>query len=147
MPGKSGTGEAEVVRAEDLARVLRSAQYRYDATHPEQGRTWKHSHKGRHPQLSFQAYLAYRCRIMDPNGIGINERRIYMLLRGTEQKYVGLWTADLVLTAAGLNELLYTDEVPILPNPRWSKVRYDAYMDAMCAETTMEAPRPTGRID
>lgn len=144
MSSRQGTGEPEVVLAEDLARVLRSAQYRYDALHPEQNTDWKRQRMHRNAQLTFQAYLAHRCRILDPAGLGINMRRIYSLLKGTEQKYVGLWTADLVLTAAGLNDLLHT-EVPVMKNPRWRQDSYDRYMDAATSE--MVAPPPTGRID
>jgi hypothetical protein len=143
----AGTGEPEVVWAEDLGRILRSARYRWDALHPEQNTTWLKQRTHRKAQITFQTYLSHRCRMLDPSGIGINPRRIYGLIRGTEQKYVGLWTADLVLTALGLNDLLDTEELPVFPNPRWSQGKFDAYMSAACSETAMVAPTPTGRIE
>jgi len=133
------------VLAEDLGRVLRSAQYRYEALHPEQHPTQHHQKTRRKGQLSFQAFLAHRCKIIDPLGIGIHERRVYGLIKGTEQKYVGLWTADLVLTALGLNGMLYTGEVPVTKNPRWRQDSYDRYMDA--AGVKMIAPSPKGQIN
>jgi len=143
---KSGSGEPEVVRAEDLGRILRSARYRYDALHPEQEPNWRTTRGNRKPQLTFQGYLAHRCRIVDPLEIGINERRIYGLIKGTEQKYVGLWTADLVLTALGLSDKLDTEELPVLKNPRWSQERWDAYMAAAGVSMRMSAPSPTGKV-
>jgi len=135
------------VWAEDLGRILRSAQYRYEALHPEQHPTQHHQRKEtrRKGQLSFQAYLAHRCKVIDPQHLGLHERRVYMLIKGTEQKCVGLWTADLVLTALGLTGLLGTDELPVFKNPRWRQDSYDRYMDA--AGVKMLVPSPRGQID
>ena len=143
MTSKAGTGEPEVVWAEDLGRILRSAMYRYQAMHPEQHPTQNHQTR-RKGQLSFQAFLAHRCKIIDPQHLGINERRVRGLIRGTEQKCVGLWTADLALTALGLNGLLGSDELPVFKNPRWSQESYDRYMDAATSE--MVVPTPRGKV-
>ena len=145
MRARTGTGEPEVVRAGDLGRILRSAMYRYNALHPEQNPTQSRQTKPRRKgQLTFQSYLAHRCKIIDPQHLGLHERRVHMLIKGTEQQYVGLWTADLVLTALGLNNLLDTEELPVIKNPRWSQESYDRYMDAATSE--MIAPSPRGEV-
>ena len=144
MRSRSGTGEPEVVRAGDLGRILRSAMYRYNALHPEQSPTQPRGKVRRKGQLSFQSYLSHRCIITDPQHLGLHERRVHMLIKGTEQQYVGLWTADLVLTALGLNGLLGTDELQVMKNPRWSQESYDRYMDAATSE--MIAPSPRGEV-
>jgi len=118
--------------------------YRYNALHPESAATWTTTKGDRKPQLTFQAFLVHRCKIIDPQHLGLHERRVHMLIKGTEQKYVGLWTADLVLTALGLNNLLDTEELPVMKNPRWSQESYDRYMDAATSE--MIAPSPRGEV-
>lgn len=106
-------GEAEVVRAEPLSTVLRSWVKEWLAQYPID------SAGGEHFMGPIQV-LAEKTEI--------NVRRVSGIVNG-EFEFVSLSQADKLLTAAGLWDYISNGEIPVIPNPNWSMVKWQAYMD------------------
>jgi hypothetical protein len=118
---KGRNGEAEVVPGYQLSAVLRRWVTAWLVDHPLS----QDDPQFRRNEISVShvgpiQYLAEKT--------GINTRRVSGICNG-EFLHVPLSQADQLLVAAGLFDLLGTNEIQVIQNPNWSLETWVAYME------------------
>jgi hypothetical protein len=114
-------GEAEVVRAEPLATILREWIVEWLSERPTHHRGMGRESYG--ADNDFMGPIQWLSEKTE-----IHTRRVSGIANG-EFETVPLSQADLLLTAIGEGYLLATGEITIIPNPQWSMEKWQAYME------------------
>ncbi len=83
---------------------------------------WYKEHDGAPYELGRYGPLAY---LADKSGV---DRKYVYNCVNSRLKFVGLRTADALLQALNMPELLATGEIPVLKSPMWSQKGYELYM-------------------
>jgi hypothetical protein len=117
-----GSNEPEVVKTEDLRRILLEWQDQWYAERvklkPLSGWARENSRSENVPRIHPLDWLSFET--------GYSRKRFEVIISG-KFEWTTLPVADALLTAIGHPEYLHT-RLQIVPNPHWSNERYVSYM-------------------
>ena len=111
--------EAEYVRVEDFAPILRQWKEQWDIERPLT-KSPGTGNKGVSTQFEFESPIPWLAE-----KTGLTEQFIHKVIK-QQKKHVTLTTADRILTA--LDQSWRLSQLEVIPNPRWSAERWADYM-------------------
>ncbi len=65
------------------------------------------------------------------------EQRQFLRVKNRQTKYTSLHVADAILSALERPELLHNGTVRVIPNPRWTKEKWEFYLNYHCPEDNL----------